>query len=162
MKTQELFDLLEQSNSKALVFEYAGGAFTQPDYHITEVKNLKVEAINCGGGVENWNETVIQLWENPYSTEVGATMSTKKALRILKKVDAERALDRSAEIRFEYGNKRFHTCIQSVQATFQNERALILSLGEVKADCKDKEACGIIVPENATNSGGCAPGSGCC
>lgn len=58
---------------------------------------------------------------------------------------------------FEYGNKRFHTCIQSVQATFQNERALILSLGEVKADCKDKEACGIIIPENATNSGGYAP-----
>ena len=159
MKTNELFDLLHENRSKQLIFEYQTGAFTQPDYHITEVKNISIEAINCGGGVETWNETVIQLWENPYSTELGKTMKTDKALQILERVKSERPLNGEAKVRFEYGNKRFHTCIQSVKEIAQNNRALIISLGEIKADCKDKEACGIEIPVTESK---CAPGSGCC
>jgi hypothetical protein len=123
------------------------------------VKNISIEAINCGGGVETWNETVIQLWENPHSTELGTTMKTDKALQILERVQSERPLNGKAEVRFEYGNKRFHTCIQSVKEIAENSRALIISLGEIKADCKDKEACGIEIPVTESK---CAPGSGCC
>lgn len=159
MKTNELIELLEKNSSKQLIFEYLSGAFTESDYHITEVKNISIEAINCGGGVETWNETVIQLWENPYSTEIGTTMKTDKALQILERVQRQRPLNVEAEVRFEYGNKRFHTCIQSVKEITQNSRALIVSLGEVKADCKDKEACGIEIPVSESK---CAPGSGCC
>lgn len=159
MKTNELIELLEKNSSKQLIFEYLSGAFTESDYHITEVKNISIEAINCGGGVETWNETVIQLWENPYSTEIGTTMKTDKALQILELVQRQRPLNVEAEVRFEYGNKRFHTCIQSVKEIAQNSRALIVSLGEVKADCKDKEACGIEIPVSESK---CAPGSGCC
>ena len=159
MKTNELIELLEKNSSKQLIFEYLSGAFTESDYHITEVKNISIEAINCGGGVETWNETVIQLWENPYSTEIGTTMKTDKALQILELVQRQRPLNVEAEVRFEYGNKRFHTCIQSVKEIAQNSHALIVSLGEVKADCKDKEACGIEIPVSESK---CAPGSGCC
>jgi len=159
MKTSEFIELLEENLSKQLIFEYQTGAFTQPDYHITEVKNISIEAINCGGGFETWNETVVQLWENPYSTELGTTMGTDKALQILERVQSERPLNGVAEVRFEYGNNRFHTCIQSVKEIAQNNRALIISLGEIKADCKDKEACGIEIPVTESK---CSPGSGCC
>ena len=159
MTTNELIDLLNENLSKQLIFEYQSGAFTQPDYHITEVKNISIEAINCGGGVETWNETIIQLWENPFSTELGTTMKTDKALQILERVQSERPLNGKAEVRFEYGNKRFNTCIQSVKEIAENNRALIISLGEIKADCKDKEACGIEIPVTESK---CAPGSGCC
>ncbi len=159
MKTNELIALLNENSSKQLIFEYQKGAFTQPDYHITEVKNLSIEAINCGGGVESWNETVIQLWENPYSTELGPTMKTDKAFQILERVQREKPLNGEAEARFEYGNSRFHTCIQSVKEIAYTDRALIISLGEVKADCKYKEACGIEIPLSESK---CSPGSGCC
>ncbi|CAI8239951.1 MAG: Uncharacterised protein [Flavobacteriaceae bacterium] len=86
-------------------------------------------------------------------------MKTDKALQILERVQRQRPLNVEAEVRFEYGNKRFHTCIQSVKEIAQNSRALIVSLGEVKADCKDKEACGIEIPVSESK---CAPGSGCC
>lgn len=109
----ELKDLLDANRGKQLIIEYTAGAYTDPDFHITEIKKCAIEAVNCGGGVEYWNESIIQLWENPYATT--------------------------------------------------NDRALILSLGEVKADCKDKEACGIVVPAaEAQSTTKCAPKSGCC
>ena len=90
--------------------------------------------------MEYWNESIIQLWENPYATEIGRPMTTEKALGIIRKVEKEHPLQEDSLIRFEYGNQKFHTCVQSVSSATANYRALILSLGEVKADCKDKEA----------------------
>ena len=163
MTLSELKDLLEANRGKQLIFEYTAGAFTDPDFHITEIKKCAIEAVNCGGGVEYWNESIIQLWENPYATEIGRPMTTEKALGIIRKVEKEHPLKEDSLLRFEYGNQKFHTCVQSVSSATANDRALILSLGEVKADCKDKEACGIVVPAaEAQSSTKCAPGSGCC
>ena len=163
MTLSELKDLLDANRGKQLIFEYTAGAFTDPDFHITEIKKCAIEAVNCGGGVEYWNESIIQLWENPYATEIGRPMTTEKALGIIRKVEKEHPLQEDSLIRFEYGNQKFHTCVQSVSSATANDRALILSLGEVKADCKDKEACGIVVPAaEAQSTTKCAPGSGCC
>jgi len=79
------------------------------NYHITEVKNTSIESVDCGAGTDAWNETIIQLWESP--EELGKTefMSAFKALGILNKVDKMRAMDRHAEVKFEYSNDQFHT-----------------------------------------------------
>ena len=91
-------------------------------------------------------------------------MTTEKALGIIRKVEKEHPLQADSLLRFEYGNKKFHTCVQSVSSTVSNDRALMITLGEVKADCKDKEACGIQVPTDtaASISNKCVPGTGCC
>lgn len=159
----ELKELLELHREKQLTFEYASGAFTEPDFHITEIKKCAIEAVNCGGGLEYWNESILQLWENPFATEIQRPMTAEKALSIIRKVEKAHPLHDDSLVRFEYGNHRFHTCVQSVSATTSNARMLILSLGEVKADCKDKEACGIAVPVSKLKSSkNCTPGSGCC
>ena len=87
MTLTELKDLLEKHRGKQLVFEYTSGAFTDPDFHITEIKKCAIEAVNCGGGVEYWNESIIQLWENPHAPKIGKPMTTKKALGIIRKVE---------------------------------------------------------------------------
>jgi hypothetical protein len=52
MTLSELKDLLDTNRGKQLIFEYTAGAFTDPDFHITEIKKCAIEAVNCGGGVE--------------------------------------------------------------------------------------------------------------
>ena len=65
MKTQEFLNVLKENKSKALLFEYQENKFVDTNYHITEVKNTAIHSVDCGGRADQWNETVIQLWESP-------------------------------------------------------------------------------------------------
>ena len=163
MKTQELLNVLEAQKDKSLLFEYSPNQFVGANYHITEVKHLKIDSVDCGSGTDQWNETIIQLWESP--GEIGKTeyMSTLKALGILKKVGKMRPYDLSAEVKFEYSNDTFHTAQLFVNDFEIKGQQLILKLAVEKTDCKAKEVCG--VPEavvEADSTASCAPGSGCC
>ena len=71
MKTQELFEILKANQDKALLFEYSEGQLVGANYHITEVKHTQIESVDCGAGVDAWNETIVQLWESP--SELGKT-----------------------------------------------------------------------------------------
>ena len=74
MQTREFLSLLEDHKDKSLVFEYRPGERVQPNYHITEIKNITVESVDCGAGTDFWKETIIQLWESP--EEEGKTQYT--------------------------------------------------------------------------------------
>lgn len=162
MKTQDFLNLLAEHNSKALLFEYAPGNYVGANYHITEIKNIVVESVDCGAGTDSWNETVIQLWESP--EELGKTefMTAYKALAILKKVDSIRTMDRDAEVKFEYGNTNFHTAQLFVGDVLWDNDKFVVKLAVEKTDCKAKETCGIPVTVETTSGTSCAPGSGCC
>ncbi len=71
MKTNELFDLLSQHTGKSLLFEYSPGRLVQANYHITEVKHMQIDSVDCGARTDAWKETIIQLWESP--EELGKT-----------------------------------------------------------------------------------------
>jgi len=163
MKTKDFFDLLTTHQNKSLLFEYSEGQLVGANYHITEVKHLQIDSVDCGAGVDAWNETIVQLWESP--SELGKTtyMSTFKALGILNKVGHMKPYDHEAEIKFEYGNKLFHTAQLFVNDYEIHGSNLLVKLAVEKTDCKAKETCG--VPETASveaEAGSCAPGSGCC
>ncbi len=161
MKTSELFDLLQQHSEKPLLFEYAPNMLVGANYHITEVKHLKIDSVDCGAGLDAWNETIIQLWESP--EEIGKTefMKISKALSILEKVGQMKAYNGDAEVKFEYGNGQFHTAQLSVNGFLVKNGNLLIKLTANPTDCKAKETCGVQEPEVA-QSGSCAPGSGCC
>ena len=61
MNTLELFELLKGHSDKSLLFEYRLGEFVNANYHITEVKHIKIDAVDCGARADAWNETIIQL-----------------------------------------------------------------------------------------------------
>ena len=161
MKTKELLNILKENSSKNLLFEYTPGQFVGANYHITEVKNVTVDAIDCGARPDFWKETVIQLWESPKEKGKRDYMSAYKALSILNKVDKIKPMEREVEVKFEYSNASFHTAqlyVNDYQVSGEN---LIFKLGVEQTDCKAKETCGI--PETVTETASaCAPGSGCC
>lgn len=161
MKTKELFTLLENNKNKSLLFEYTPGNFVGANYHITEVKHITVDAVDCGAGVDSWKETIVQLWESPIEKEQKTYMTGFKALGILKKVGSIKPYDGDAEIKFEYSNPRFHTAQLFLNSYTASENQLIIRLGIKQTDCKAKETCGIEAPKEMAVSS-CAPGSGCC
>ncbi len=165
MNTSELISLLKQHQDKSLLFEYTPNKFVGANYHITEVKNIIVDSVDCGAQTDFWKETIVQLWESPKEKDKTEFMSAYKALAILNKVDRIKPMVQDAEIKFEYSNSDFHTAQLFVDDYTLDEKSLIIKLSVEKTDCKAKETCGVAVTtENGLEeaAAGCEPGSGCC
>ncbi|TYA74413.1 DUF6428 family protein [Seonamhaeicola marinus] len=165
MKTQDLFKVLEQYTDKSLLFEYATNLLVGANYHITEVKHMAIDSVDCGSNKESWNETIIQLWESP--KELGKTefMSVEKALSILKKVGSMKPYDFESEVKFEYSNATFHTAQLFVNDFEIQNNNLIFKLAVQKTDCKAKETCGVPVKNErvlTSDEPCCSPDGNCC
>lgn len=168
MKTQELFKVLEQHKNKALLFEYKPNTLVGANYHITEVKHIAVNAVDCGSQTSAWNETIIQLWESPLEKDKTEFMSAYKALAILKKVGTMKPYNLESEVKFEYSNETFHTAQLFVNDFEILGNNLTIKLAVKKTDCKAKELCG--VPEKLENilepvnndEPCCSPDGNCC
>ena len=164
MKTQEFLNILEQNQDTALLFEYLPNQLVGANYHITEVKHISIDSVDCGARTDSWNETVVQLWENP--SELGKTefMSSFKALGILKKVGKMKSYDLEAELKFEYSNALFHTAQLFVNDYEIKGNNLLFKLAVEKTDCKAKEECGVTEPAmaEANDEACCTPDGGCC
>ncbi|WP_339626850.1 DUF6428 family protein [uncultured Maribacter sp.] len=161
MKTNEFLALLKEHTDKSLVFEYAPGLLVGANYHITEVKNITIDSVDCGAGTDFWKETIIQLWESPEELGKRDYMLAEKALSILNRVDKIKPMVKDVEVKFEYSNALFHTAQLFVLSYQIKDNNLLFHLGVEKTDCKAKETCG--VPETVeVMESSCAPGSGCC
>lgn len=162
MKTNEFLSLLNEHSNKSLLFEYKTGHFVGANYHITEIKNITIDSVDCGAGVDFWKETIIQLWESPTEKDKIEYMSAFKALGILNKVDRIKSMEKEVEVKFEYSNPNFHTAQLFVNSFEVNANQLIMKLGVEQTDCKAKDTCGVPVKVDAQEINSCAPGSGCC
>ncbi len=165
MNTQEFLNLLEFQKDKSLLFEYTPNKLVGANYHITEVKHLTIDSVDCGAQTDAWKETIIQLWESP--KELGKTeyMTVGKALGILNKVGKMKPYVLDAEVKIEYSNTSFHTAQLFVNDFEIVDNNLILKLSVEKTKCKANDICG--VPEKATKvvteaTACCSPESGCC
>ena len=163
MRTSEFLDLLKQHSSMSLCFEYQPGKYVDHGYHITEVKHVKIDAVNCGSGTEAWNETLVQLWESPEEKEKD-NLTAFKALSILNKVGKIKPYDMQAEIKFEYGNEQFHISQLFINDYLISGQELIIILALDRTDCKAKDACGVELVEakSEQNEPCCAPDGNCC
>jgi hypothetical protein len=162
MKTLEFLELLKQNPHKNLVFEYRRGALVGANYHITEVKNVSIDAVDCGAGTDFWKETVIQLWESPEERDKTEYMSAFKALGILNKVNKMRPMELNAEVKFEYSNANFHTAQLFVNEVEVEKDTILIKMGVQQTDCKAKETCGAPVEISVEATARCEPDSGCC
>ncbi|MCH7524575.1 MAG: hypothetical protein IIC74_06090 [Bacteroidetes bacterium] len=165
MRTQELFKVLEDHQDKFLLFEYEPNSLVGANYHITEVKHISIDSVDCGARTDAWKETIIQLWESP--SEIGKTeyMSAYKALGILDKVGKMKPYELDAEVKFEYSNTTFHTAQLFVNDFEIQGNNLIIKLGIEKTDCKAKSTCGVVDEEKkvlVNNEVCCSQESNCC
>ncbi|EMS34446.1 hypothetical protein C943_03665 [Mariniradius saccharolyticus AK6] len=180
MKTSEFTQILEKSPGKALFFEYQAGQYVRPDFHITEIKNVNFDTVDCGGIRNQWSEVHVQLWENEIP-EPNHAVDTAKALKIFEVVNRVRETYPASEIKFEYGNSKFPTAILPIHQIKDTGNALIVQLVPDQTTCKAKDrattpeekaaACCAPVTEepkirislaSLQTANSCEPGSGCC
>lgn len=162
MKTNEFLSLLKEHPNKSLLFEYKNGHFVGANYHITEIKNITIDSVDCGANTDFWKETIIQLWESPKEKDKLEYMSANKALGILSKVDSIKPMDKGVEVKFEYSNSDFHTAQLFVNDFEITGNQLVMKLGVEQTDCKAKDECGVPIEVGAVEESCCTPGSGCC
>lgn len=180
MKTNQFTKTLQENPNKALFFEYQTGQYLRTDYHITEIKNVNFDTVDCGGIRNQWSEVHIQLWENEIP-EPNHGVDTDKAMKIFDVVNRSRETYPESEIKFEYGNSSFPTAVLPVNQIKDTGDALIVQLVADQTTCKAKDrattpeekaaaCCGpaavSVKPKLSLASvqaaASCAPGSGCC
>jgi len=162
MQTQEFLSLIAAHPEKALLFKYAPNKYVGTNYHITEVKHITVDSVDCGAQTYNWKETIIQLWESPLDVLNTKYMTAAKALGILKKVGAIKSYILDAEVKFEYSNKNFNTAQLFVNNYVIKDSNLIINLEVKKTECKASDVCGIVDNIKEKIESCCTPESGCC
>lgn len=184
MKYGQFVGLLEANPEKELVFEFDHGAIRR-DYHITEVFNVNVTAIDCGGALDHWGESVLQLVE-PGEEDGERFMESKKALGILKKSHEKISLDPQADVLLEYrpesasAAQRYHvsevipsdnqlrvltagTTTQCKAAGRNSEASQSACCGpDSKEESKTKPATACCPPGGKPSSGGNNQKSACC
>ncbi len=159
MKTKEFVNLLENNKNKELTFEYQPGKLIGANYHLTEVKNVYFDTVDCDGNPNEWKETQIQLWESP--SEVGKRdyLTTTKATQILQKVHHIKPLWLDTDLKIEFGNETFHTSVLNIQNFTENPNRLTIHLFEEKTLCK---APSTVIDEKSSSCCGTKTVSNCC
>jgi hypothetical protein len=157
MKTSEFLSILAQNPGMPLHFEYQVGKFTRPDYHITEIKNVTYDTVDCGGAQNNWTEAIVQLWEDEMP-DLNHSVNTNKALNIFEVVEKARATFKDVELKFEYGNTSFHTAVMGISAVEVTDRVVVKLFAE-NTTCKAKDRASSKEDKDAAC---CTPGGGCC
>lgn len=164
MNTQTFLNTLTEHPNKNLLFEYAPTKFVGANYHITEVKHLNIESIDCGARTDHWKETIIQLWESPKELGKRDFMKVGKAMEIFDRVGAKKPFNSSATLKVEYGNSNFHTTQQFIESIVVDRDDLIVKLTLDETKCKANDLCGVDgkQKEDLEASTCCAPAAGCC
>ena len=139
MKTQEFLTLLEDNQEAGLTFEYQKGKFVPDTYHITEVKNVTIDSVDCGGNPDSYKQTVVQLWV-PKNEKQRKPWTAKKALSIFNKVDGMTPLVADTDIFFEFGNDEIPTSNFSIEGIDNTNGKISVQLYVPATACKPRLA----------------------
>ncbi len=156
MRTDEFVSALRRSPEKRLVFENAAGDSVHRGYHITEIKAAHYDTVDCGGQLNHWEETIVQLWvpaepDNEY-------MKAGTFLAIFDKVGGLVPLNFGAAARVEYGDGSFFPSIYHVASVTEAEGQLMVLLQPPGTTCKARDRSGARVEATAC----CQPAEASC
>ncbi|HET9801588.1 MAG TPA: DUF6428 family protein [Chthoniobacterales bacterium] len=137
MKTSEFIDKLRAAKAKQLIFTNAGGNTIQRGYHLTEIKAVSYDTVDCGGQTNRWNETILQLWVPAAADD--DYMLASKFVSIYEKVSKLVSIDEEAEVRVEYGDENFFPTAYHVDEVNQNADELRVVLKPPATTCKARD-----------------------
>lgn len=137
MKTTEFIATLRRSPHKQLIFAASEGAVIPAGYHLTEIKAASFETVDCGGEINRWQETIVQLWV-PSETD-DEYMSAGKFLRIYDQVSGMAPLNSDAEIRVEYGDENFFPSNYHVHSIAEDTSTIRAQLRAPATTCKARD-----------------------
>lgn len=135
MKTSEFLDALRSRPELPLEFSTAAGS-VPAGYHLTEVKRVAHDTVDCGSKAHSWTENHFELWA-PADAGPGRTaMRAGKFLSIVEKVRPTLSLDEGAEVRVfgsvGGGPDQLHT-VTSIET---GADSISVHLEPVSAQCK--------------------------
>jgi hypothetical protein len=137
MKTEEFIATLRRSPEKQLIFQDAQEHAVPPGYHLTELKATRFDTVDCGGQVNQWEETIVQLWVPEEADE--HYMTAGKFLRIFDKVRGLIPLRLDTEIRVEYGDDNFFPSTYHVSSVSENADEIRVALRPPATTCKARD-----------------------
>ncbi len=135
MKTSVFLNIMKENPDLGLEFEIESGKFIKPTFHITEVKNVTIESVDCGGNPDSYRQTIVQLMVNPLE-KMRKPWSAQKALDIFNKTIALKPMNEDAEIFFEYGDIEMRTSNFSVENVIFVNGAIRFELFSKPTVCK--------------------------
>lgn len=162
MNTQTFLNTVREHSDKNLLFEYAKEKLVGANYHITEVKHITIESVDCGAQTDTWKETIVQLWESPKELGKRDFMKAGKAIEIFDRVATMKPYDLDAELKIEYGNSSFHATQQFVENIVLDGNNLVVKLTLDQVRCKANDKCGLPERKLENTSACCEPATGCC
>jgi Family of unknown function (DUF6428) len=137
MTTEEFISALRRAPNRSLLFVDLTGHVVRRGYHLTEIKAAHFNTVDCGGQVNNWRETIVQLWVPQRADD--DYMRTAKFLKIFDKVSGMVPLGREAEVRVEYGDQNFFPSIYHVRAVTHEREATRVLLEPPATTCKARD-----------------------
>ena len=167
MNWNEFKTQLYENPGLHLQFEFAENQKVNPTFHITEIKQANITAVDCGGKKNEWTEIIVQLWE-PNTKEIKRSMQVSKAIGIIDLVEKTIPLNPNSIVKIEFGNDLFETRQMLPQDFEIINDEIIVKLTADKTQCKaiDRgESCGITKPKvkiSDIQNSCCSPDTGCC
>jgi hypothetical protein len=137
MKTNEFISALRPAPNNQLVFVDLAGHPVPTGYHLTEIKAAAFDTVDCGGQINHWRETIMQLWV-PQDADDGY-MTAAKFLKIFDKVSGMVPLNFEAEIRIEYGDENFFPSTYHVRSIRHERNATHVLLEPPGTTCKARD-----------------------
>ena len=137
MKTNEFISLLRAAPDNQLIFVNLNGHVVHSGYHLTELKAASFETVDCGGHLNRWLETIVQLWVPTDADDVYMTVA--KFLKIFDKVRGMIPLDLDAEIHIEYGDENFFPSTYHVRSVTRDQTTTRVLLEPPQTTCKARD-----------------------
>jgi hypothetical protein len=101
------------------------------------LKAARFDTVDCGGQVNRWEETIVQLWVPEEPDE--QYMTAGKFLKILDKVRGLIPLQLDAEIRIEYGDDQFFPSTYHVSSLSESSDEIRVALQPPATTCKARD-----------------------
>lgn len=137
--TGAFLDRLRRAKAdQQVVFQLDQKVLVETGYHVTEVKAVTYNTMDCGGVADQWEETVIQLW-NPGDEPEREYMTVKKFLSIYDRVAGHVPVSDGAELRFEYGDMHRAAASYYVERLEPRETLILVHLRAPTVTCKARD-----------------------
>lgn len=137
MTTSEFISALRRAPSNQLVFVDLAGHAVHSGYHLTEIKAASFETVDCGGQINQWRETILQLWVPQNADD--QYMTAKKFLKIFDRVSDMVPLDFGANVRVEYGDEDFFPSTYRVRSVTHEQDETSVLLEPPMTTCKARD-----------------------
>lgn len=140
MNTSSFLTALRSHGSFPLVFR-SGGEIVSPGYHLTEVKRVSYETMDCGAMTHRWSETQFEIWvPAAANAERGrGHMAAEKFLRIIDRVETELPLKPDAIARIHASFAGGAAALYDVAAVEARDGQLSVELTPDRTRCKSAE-----------------------